>query len=97
MELNAFDGNRLEAPPFDLNDDGKFDDNDLVSITVDGQTEKVAVSGVKSTEGILPSPTVLFSGDTEFKYNSGSAGGIFTTTEDPGPGASGRQAWRQLQ
>jgi type IV pilus assembly protein PilY1 len=97
MELNAFDGNRLETPPFDLNDDGKFDDHDLVNITVDGQTEKVAVSGVKSTEGILPSPTVLFSGDTEFKYNSGSAGGIFTTTEDPGPGASGRQAWRQLQ
>ena len=97
MELDALDGTRLETSPFDFNDDDKFTEADMVTVTINGTSETVAVSGVQSTEGILPSPTVLSSGDTEIKYNSGSAGGIFVTTEDPGPGARGRLAWRQFQ
>jgi type IV pilus assembly protein PilY1 len=97
MELDAYFGGRLENSPFDLNDDDHFDDNDKVTISVDGSTEPVAISGLQSTEGILPSPTILSSGTTEIKYNSGSRGGIFVTTENPGPRASGRQAWRQFR
>lgn len=97
MELDAFTGSRLPESPFDLNDDDAFTEDDLVTATIDGSSTKVAVSGLQSTEGILPSPTVLASGSTEIKFNSGSAGGIFVTTENPGPTANGRQAWRQLQ
>jgi type IV pilus assembly protein PilY1 len=97
MELNALNGSRLETSPFDLNNDDEFTDADKVTATNNGQQKQVAVSGVQSTQGILPSPTVLSSGTTEMKYNSGSAGGIFVTTEDPGASAKGRQAWRQFQ
>jgi type IV pilus assembly protein PilY1 len=97
MELDAFSGSRLVESPFDLNSDQQFDDKDLVEVTSNGTKQKVAISGLQSTQGILPSPTVLASGNTEIKYNSGSAGGIFVTTENPGDNASGRQAWRQLQ
>jgi type IV pilus assembly protein PilY1 len=97
MELDVNSGSRLVESPFDLNNDQQFDDADLVEITINGTTTKVAVSGVQSTEGILPSPTILASGTTEIKYSSGSAGGIFVTTENPGDSARGRRAWRQLQ
>jgi type IV pilus assembly protein PilY1 len=97
MELDARTGGRLDTSPFDLNDDEQFDDNDKVTVSINGTNETVAISGLQSTEGILPSPTILSSGTTEIKYNSGSAGGIFVTVENPGPSAAGRQAWRQFQ
>jgi type IV pilus assembly protein PilY1 len=96
MELNAHDGARLVNSPFDFTDDDLFDDKDKIEVTINGTSQTVAVSGVQSTQGILPSPTVLSSGATEIKYNSGSAGGIFVTTEDPGAGARGRLAWREF-
>jgi type IV pilus assembly protein PilY1 len=96
MELDVCAG-RLEESPFDLNADDHFDDNDKVTVSINGSPQLVAISGLKSTEGILPSPTILSSGTTEIKYNSGSRGGIFVTTENPGPSASGRQAWRQFR
>jgi type IV pilus assembly protein PilY1 len=96
MELNAHDGARLATSPFDFNNDDLFDDNDKVTVSIDGTEQTVAASGVQSTEGILPTSTVLASGNTEIKYNSGSAGGIFVTTEDPGAGAKGRLAWREF-
>ena len=97
MEMNAFTGGRLEDSPFDLNDDKMFDDSDKVSVNINGSNELVSVSGLQSTEGILPTPTVLSAGRTEIKFNSGSKGGIFVTVENPGPKASGRIAWRQFQ
>jgi type IV pilus assembly protein PilY1 len=97
MEFNALNGNRLETSPFDLNNDHVVNDADKITVTISGQSQTVAVSGVQSTQGILPTPTILSSGETEIKYNSGSTGGIFMTTEDPGPWARGRLAWRQLQ
>jgi type IV pilus assembly protein PilY1 len=96
MELNAHDGARLANSPFDFTHDDLFDDADKITVSIDGTEQKVAVSGVQSDQGILPSPTVLASGATEIKYNSGSAGGIFVTTEDPGAGAKGRLAWREF-
>lgn len=97
MEVDAFTGGSLEESPFDLNDDGVFDDNDMVDYTdpSSGETKKVAVAGIPSSEGILPTPTVLAAGDTEIKFNSGSRGGIQVTVENPGPNAAGRIAWRQ--
>ena len=102
MELDAFSGGRLkheedDETPFDINKDDKFNADDFVTVTIDGQETKVAINGVQSTEGILPTPAILASGDTELKYNSGASGDIFVTTENPGASAHGRQAWRQLQ
>jgi type IV pilus assembly protein PilY1 len=52
---------------------------------------------MKSTVGILPTPTILSSGPLEYKYGSGTTGDISTTVESPGNDDRGRIAWRQLQ
>ena len=96
MELDVNGGRRLDYPPFDLNADQTFDTKDDVTVTIDGKEVTVHVSGIASTENILTSPAVLSSGGTELKYSSGSSGGVFIITENPGPGSHGRQAWRQL-
>lgn len=97
MEVDAFTGGSLKQSPFDLNGDKVFDDNDKVDYTdpSSGANEKVSVAGIPSIEGILPTPTVLAAGGTEYKFNSGSKGGIQVTVENPGPNASGRIAWRE--
>jgi len=93
MEFDAICGNRLDESPFDLNDDKKFTDADKVG------DPPIAASGIKSTEGIAPSPSVLFAKElgVEFKYVSGSTGGIFKTIENPGENAQGRIAWQQFK
>ena len=97
MELDAFSGSRLGEPPFDLNDDDEFDEDDKVTCACgEPPGPPKPPSGLKSTEGILPTPAVLTAGDTETKYSSGASGGIFTTTENPGSSSRGRQAWRQF-
>jgi type IV pilus assembly protein PilY1 len=111
MELIALTGSRLPntgSPPWDINDDGKIDENDFV----DGESP----SGVQSTVGIPTAPGVVKlnvdndgdddgnDGDDsqclEMKYVVGSNGNLQSQLESctPGTGApAGRQAWRQLR
>ena len=97
MEVDAFTGGSLKEPAFDLDEDGLFTDEDKdPNPSSNTSGELVSLAGLESTEGILPSPTVLAAGATEIKFNSGSKGGIFVTVENPGPRASGRIAWRQF-
>jgi type IV pilus assembly protein PilY1 len=95
MELDAITGGRLSEPPFDLNGDKEFDDKDLVNVS--GSEEPGAISGIKSTAGILSTPAILPSGSLEYKYSSGSTGSSATFTENSGGGSRGRIAWRQFQ
>lgn len=96
MELDAINGARLKTPPFDVNGDGDIDDDDLIEVTVDGETIKIPPSGLRSTVGILPRPTVLNVNNTlEIKYAGGSTGEIATIRESPG-GRLGRITWREL-
>jgi hypothetical protein len=102
MELDARDGSRLAFSPFDINDDNAFDEDDYIQATVDvngdgtvDENDKVPPSGTKSEVGIIPMPAIL-SGEEEYKYTPGTTGDIQTTTENPGPGSTGRQSWREL-
>ncbi|MCU7938911.1 MAG: hypothetical protein KZQ64_12285 [gamma proteobacterium symbiont of Bathyaustriella thionipta] len=97
MELDAASGARLEYSPFDLNDDEAFNASDFVTVTIDGEKVRVPVSGKKSKEGIIASPAVVDDGKSEYKYNSGSKGGVEVTRENPGPQYIGRQSWKQLE
>lgn len=97
MELDANDGSRLAFTPFDLNNDGEFSEGDYVTVTIGGQQVVIPVSGRQSKQGIIQKPGVLVSAQREFKYASGSAGGIDITKENPGPLTLGRQSWRQLR
>jgi type IV pilus assembly protein PilY1 len=104
MELSALSGARLDTPPFDINNDGKFDNNDLIPVTdVNGTTVYISPSALGSEDGIgiLQSPGVVDGdrdgGPVQYKYSPGSSGGIQRITENPGAGTTGRQSWRQIR
>ncbi len=104
MELDAYNGGRFTFAPFDLDGDGVFDSNDYVDTGLtdaDGNTIYIPPGGKKSKVGIIPTPSILSSpssegGGKEYKYTSGTEDGeIEKTSENPGPGAVGRQTWRR--
>ena len=86
MVLNAFHGSRLANSPFDLNNDNRFDDTDLVG----GK----ATSGVKIDQ-IANTPGFATSNDRDFVYLTGDP------ASEPyklHPGEkTGRKSWRQVR
>ena len=101
MELNFKDGSRLGISPFDLNDDGSFNDDDKQDYTdKDGKDQKEYASGKKYDTG-LPAgkPAILNDPDKkkEYKYTQLSTGGKEITVENPGASSAGRQSWRQYK
>ncbi|MES9845956.1 MAG: PilC/PilY family type IV pilus protein [Candidatus Sedimenticola sp. 6PFRAG5] len=97
MELSAVDGKRLSISPFDLNNDGSFSSADYITIIDDnGQEIHVPASGKKSKEGIIKTPGIVKTEDREFKYVSGSSGGIEMTVESRSA-RPGRQSWIQYR
>jgi type IV pilus assembly protein PilY1 len=93
MELDAFNGGRLSTSPFDLDQDGVFDN--YVS-TGGGSTTNTPLSGTRHNE-VISSPGILNADGKEFKYTSGSSGNVSVTVESPDPSAFNRQSWRQLR
>lgn len=90
MELDAEDGSLLDTPPFDLNDDANFNDDDSHNGTSPG--------GLKSDVGIIPVPAIMLTPDNvETKFMSGSTGDIQSVTESSGKEDRGRQAWEELR
>ncbi len=81
-EMNACDGSRLSTAQFDINEDGKIDANDMITITVGGVPVKVAPTG-KGFDGQLHPPVILTMPDKkrEIKILSSSAGTTETLFE----------------
>lgn len=92
MELDSSSGSRLAASPFDINRDRQFNSADFGTYN----SQNVPVSGRRSKEGIIKTPGVITAGEVEYKYASGTTGGIDTTIENS-DGSGGRQSWRQIQ
>jgi type IV pilus assembly protein PilY1 len=97
MELDAVSGSRLDVSPFDLNRDGLFNHLDFAPLTPESDND-VPVSGRQSREGIIKTPGVITGPDgrVEYKYASGSTGGIDTTVESASE-QRGRQSWREIR
>jgi len=104
MELDAVSGSRLDTSPFDINNDGVIDIDDLVQMyDVDGDgnidiNDEIPTSGIrKEGLGIIKTPGVVICEDgTECKYSSGSSGNLDMIKESSGS-PTGRQSWRQLR
>lgn len=97
-EIDPLTGGRAAYSIFDLNDDDLFDQNDFVTIEVDGEKINVPVSGKKTQSGISTTPGVITAGTKEFKLSSTSSGEIETTIERPDSSDSlGRSSWRQVR
>lgn len=96
MEMDALSGGRLSFSPFDLNEDGEFNVQDFITVTIDGEEVQVPASGIRSTEGIIKTPAIIvLDRDRETKKASGSSGGIFGVNENAGD-QRGRMSWRQV-
>ncbi|ORU90199.1 MAG: hypothetical protein A6F71_04325 [Cycloclasticus sp. symbiont of Poecilosclerida sp. M] len=103
MELDAVNGSRLSTSPFDINNDGAIDLNDLVHIydtNGDGKIDaldNIAISGIRKYGlGIIKAPSVLVCDDrTECLYTSGS--GSLGVIKRASGSPTGRQSWRQLR
>ena len=74
-EMNACDGSRVSKPQFDINNDGKIDDNDMVDITINGNQIPVPPTG-KGYDGQLHPPVIVTMPNKkrEMKILSSSAG-----------------------
>ena len=111
MEVDASTGARLLLSPFDLNGDKVFSTLDLVAnaagtgVVVSGVKSGV---GILPSPGILTDNSYGGAGDAgtvagdtagvgrEFKYFSGSTGGIQKVSESRGSASFGRQSWREI-
>ena len=99
MDMDPISGGRLSFSPFDLNADNNFTSADFV--TYGGLT--IAVTGLGSTIGIVPQPTVIAAAPgKEVKVLSGSSGGLMAvlenapTTSLTGGRVGRRITWREL-
>ena len=99
MELNTFDGGRLDYAVFDLNNDGEFDDDDWITVTVNGVDIRIPPSAIAPDINIIKTPAIISGfgeNQDEVKVMSGSSGQLIRITERGGVGV-GRQSWRQLR
>ena len=100
MELNTFSGGRLEYAVFDLDDDGQFDDNDWIDVTMpDGTVVRMPPSAIAPDVNIIKTPAVITGiggNDDEVKVVSGSGGQLMQIRER-GSTALGRLSWRQMR
>ena len=97
MELDI-NGARFTGAPFDINGDGLINDGDinLLSAVAPGKS----ASGIKSTVGIIETPTIVGGNTTENKFLNGSSSEIMRITECPPGGCvttGKRISWRQFR
>lgn len=101
MDMDPVTGSRLSFSPFDLNNDNNFNSADFVSYG----GKIIAVSGIGSTIGIVPQPTVIqgpAGGGMEIKVLSGSSGALTAlkenspTTTPTGTRTGRRITWREM-
>jgi len=106
MEMDPFNGGRLDTTIYDADGDGDIDTADKVTVTINGTDVEVAVTGIESEEGIIQAPKILDDDadansdgtSTQVKVFSGSTGNLMFQEEKGGDlSARGRQSWRQLR
>ncbi|HNE01764.1 MAG TPA: PilC/PilY family type IV pilus protein, partial [Plasticicumulans sp.] len=95
MEVLSTTGGRPKTASFDLNNDGRFDGSD--GVTING--ELVVVTGINPQVGVISgAPAVVVGAKSETKWVTGSAGGTpFSVGERIDARSTGRQSWIQLQ
>jgi type IV pilus assembly protein PilY1 len=101
-ELDACTGGRLQTAQFDINDDGKIDDNDMIKLKnpdgtdvldADGNPIWVAPTGIMFDSMMYP-PIFLKMGEEELKHFSTSAGNVMSMKEKGEQ--TGMFYWRQI-
>jgi type IV pilus assembly protein PilY1 len=105
IELSYLSGRRPAEVLFDLDDDGVFDERDMLTIAVpegkdggEGGTQSVGANAKKSRLGIIQQPAIIGAEDVEYKYASGGMpADVEVTRENPGAARGGRASWLELE
>jgi type IV pilus assembly protein PilY1 len=86
MDMDSLSGGQLSFTPLDLNNDKKFNDADLITITYNGSPMKVPASGIQTGDGISTSPGMVSGGSMDYGITTGTGntGGNGSGT-DPNP------------
>jgi type IV pilus assembly protein PilY1 len=93
-EVNACTGGRLATPQFDINNDGKIDSNDYITLTdASGNTIQVAPTGMMFGTMLYP-PIFLKMGEEEMKHFATSGGNVASMKEKGEQ--TGMFYWRQI-
>lgn len=100
MIVNPETGGRLGLSVFDINSDNVYDSGD--EVTDPDTSTSVAVSGKKSTTGIISAPAVISAGDVTHLVTSGTdtSGGDRGMEDEQISGSgitTGRGSWRQIR
>jgi type IV pilus assembly protein PilY1 len=101
MEVDAFNGGRLDESVFDFNKDRAFNDADMINIgdiDGDGEDNYVHGSGIqRKNAGILSRPGIINhpDGRTESKYVTTSKGKVESILEDSG--RNRQTPWREIR
>lgn len=79
--LDASTGSRPSLPPINLNNDGAFDEKDLVTATINGTATAYVASGYQSVHGTPSAPILVESegGTLDYvaiSYSDGTVGGV---------------------
>lgn len=94
MEFDSLTGGQLTVTPFDVNGDGKFDNNDFVK----DNGQPGAVGGTKQNNGISTNPSVfdpVKPEGPEIKISPGTNGSL-TVVKESNSSNRGRLSWRQI-
>ena len=100
--MDACTGSRLPTAQFDINGDGKIDDNDMIKLKDqfgndildgDGNPIWVAPTGIMFDSMMYP-PIFLKMGEQELKHFSTSAGNVMSMKEKSEQ--TGMFYWRQI-
>jgi Tfp pilus tip-associated adhesin PilY1 len=83
MELDSFSGGSSGGTIFDINNDGKIDGGDLVTIGQDAQGHdiKVIPDGLKLAGNVQPPAILILNDEIEVKYLSSSTGAVHMVRE----------------
>jgi type IV pilus assembly protein PilY1 len=107
MEVSAISGARLPESPFDVNDDGVFNDADLVDFDGDSDAP-LPTSGIRKAGGIeggsgIPTPPAILDDPecpngvcSELKFTGTSNATVESIRESSSPYSQGRQNWREV-
>ena len=108
LEVDAMQGGRTTTPVYDINGDGKFNNNDKKTVVIDGESLSVPVSGIQLDVGVPAPPRILsidgkdvvvISGTSTINAqdqsaNNGENNGVqYVGRKSSRP--LGRQSWRQ--
>ncbi|MEH6469634.1 MAG: PilC/PilY family type IV pilus protein [Halopseudomonas sp.] len=98
MALDAFTGSSEELTPFDINRDGKYDDDDKITVNKNGVDVKVSLSGL-SNQSMQGGASVLDMGKQDRLFFNDDDDDDKKTDDLGllGPDDGGRQSWQQLQ